>query len=200
MINQMFSMGEETEVVPYTFEEATIIGSRWMYKTDAKNSIRQPRLVPTTLECPSPSRRGTVISASEKSTSGNEPVSMGMPNTDDRGIGRKADDGKRSTGTDEIKNGAMDHEKGRDDEGGPQEGELRSGQRRDEVRQKLGSGLLFAFFSMYLVRRVLWNPPCDRKTVEKPTPHVDDVNRSLPPKYLTYAYCSSKLDFVLRVG
>ena len=65
---------------------------------------------------------------------------MGMPNTDDRDLGRRVDDDIRSTGTDEIKNGAMDHEKGGEDEGDPQEGELRSGQRRDEVRRKSDSG------------------------------------------------------------
>ena len=77
-----------------------------------------------------------MISAPEKSTSGNEPASMGMSNTDDRDLGRRVDDDKRSTGTDEIENGAMDHEKGGEDEGDPQEGELCSGQRRDEVRRK----------------------------------------------------------------
>ena len=86
---------------------------------------------------------------------------MGMPNTDDRDLGRRVDDYIRSTGTDEIKNGAMDHEKGGEDEGDPQEGELRSGQRRDEVRRKSDSAVLFVPFSLYLFRRVLWNPPCD---------------------------------------
>ena len=138
--DQMFSVGEETEVVPNTFEEATITGSRWVYKINAENSIGQPRLVPTALERPSPSRRGTVISAPEKSTSGNEPASMGMSNTDDRDLGRRVDNDKRSTGTDEIENGAMDHEKGGENEGDPQEGELCSGQRRDEVRRKSDSG------------------------------------------------------------
>ena len=138
--DQMYSVGEETEIVPNTFEEATITGSRWVYKINAEKSIGQPRLVPTALERPSPSRRGTVISAPEKSTSGNEPASMGMPNTDDRDLGRRVDDDIRGTGTDEIKNGAMDHEKGGEDEGDPQEGELRSGQRRNEVRRKSDSG------------------------------------------------------------
>ena len=69
--DQMHSVGEETEVVPNTFEEATITGSRWVYKINAENSIGQPRLVPTALERPSSSRQGTVISAPEKSTSGN---------------------------------------------------------------------------------------------------------------------------------
>ena len=133
--DQMYSVGGETEIVPNTFEESTITGSRWVYKIIAENSIGQPRLVPTVLERPSPSRRGTVISAPEKSTSGNEPASIGMPNTDDRDLVRRVDDDKRSTGTDEIKNGAMDHEKGGEDEGDPQEGELGSGQRGDEVRQ-----------------------------------------------------------------
>ena len=127
-------------MVPNTFEEATITGSRWVYKTNAEKFMGQTRLVPTALERPLPSRRGTVIFAPEKSTSGNEPASMGMPNTDDRDLGRKVDDNKRSTGTDEIKNGAMDSEKGGEDEGDPQEGELRSGQRRDEVRRKSDFG------------------------------------------------------------
>ena len=65
---------------------------------------------------------------------------MGMPNTDDRDLGRRVDDDIRSTGTDEIENGAMDHDKGGEDEGYPQKGELRSGQRRDEVRRKSDSG------------------------------------------------------------
>ena len=124
--DQMYSVGEETEVVPNTFEEATITGPRWVYKINAEKSIGQPRLVPTALERPSPSRRGTVISAPEKSTSGNEPASMGMLNTDDMDLGRRVDDDKRSTGTDEMKNGALDHEKGGENEGDPQEGELRS--------------------------------------------------------------------------
>ena len=109
---QMYSAGEETEVLPKTFEEATMIGSRWVYKINAENSVRQQRLVPTALEHPSPSRRGTAISAPEKSTLGNEPVSMGMPNIDDRDLDHRVDDGKRSSGTDGIKNGAMDHGKG----------------------------------------------------------------------------------------
>ena len=138
--DQMYSVGEETEVVPNTFEEAMITGSRWVYKINAEKSRGQPRLVPTALERPSPSRRGTVISASEKSTSGNEPASVGMSNTDNRDLGRRVDDDKRSTGTDEIENGAMDHEKGGGDEGDPQKGELCSGQRRDEVRRKSDSG------------------------------------------------------------
>ena len=144
--DQMYSVGEETEVVPNTFEEATITGSRWVYKINAEKSIGQPRLVPTALERPSPSRRGTVISAPEKSTSGNEPASMGMPNTDDRDLGRRVGDDKRSTGTDEIDNGAMDHEKGGEDEGDPQEGVLCSGQRRDEVRRKSDSGYFLRSF------------------------------------------------------
>ena len=68
---------------------------------------------------------------------------MGMPNTDDRDLGRKVDGDKR---TDEIENGAMDHEKGGEDEGDPQEGELRSEQRRDEVRRKSDSGHSLRFF------------------------------------------------------
>ena len=87
-----------------------------------------------------------MISAPEKPTSGNEPVSMGMPNTSDRDLDCRVDDDKRSTGTDEIENGAMDHEKGGEDEGDPQEGELRSGQRRDEGRRKSDSGHYFRFF------------------------------------------------------
>ena len=149
--DQMYLVGEETEVVPNNFEEATITGSRWVYKVNAEKPIGQPRLVPTTPGHPSPSRRGTVISAPEKSTSGNKPASMGMPNTDDRDLGRRVDDDIRSTGTDEIKNGAMDHEKGGEDEGDPQEGELRSGQRRDEVRRKSDSGrFLRSFLFVYI--------------------------------------------------
>ena len=144
--DQMYSLGEETEEVPNTFEEATITGSRWVNKINAKKSIGQPRLVPTALERPSSSRRGTVISAREKPTSGNEPASMGIPNTDDRDLCRRVDDDKRSTGTDEIENGAMDHEKGGKDEGDPQEGELCSGQRRDELRRKSDSGHSLCFF------------------------------------------------------
>ena len=142
----MYSVGEETEVVPNTFEEATITGSRWVYKINAEKSIGPPRLVPAALERPSSSRRGTVISAPEKPTSGNEPASMGMPKTDDRDLGRRGDDDKRSTGTDEIENGAVDHEKGGEDEGDPQKGELRSEQRRDEVRRKSDSGHSLRFF------------------------------------------------------
>ena len=127
--DQMYSVGEDTEVVPNTFEEATITGSRWVYKINAEKSKGPSRLLPTALERLSSSRRGTVIFAPEKPTSGNEPASMGMPNTDDRDLGRRVDDDKRSTGTDEIENGTMDHEKGGEDEGNLQEGELRSGQR-----------------------------------------------------------------------
>ena len=87
-----------------------------------------------------------MISAPEKPTSGNEPASVGMPNTDDRDLGRRVDDDKRSTGMDEIENGAMDHEKGVEDEGDPQEGELRSGERRDEVKRKSDSGYSLRFF------------------------------------------------------
>ena len=144
--DQMYSVGEEMEVVPNSFEEATITGFRWVYKINAEKSIGPPRLVPTALERPSSSRRGTVISTPEKPTSGNEPASMGMPSTDDRDLGRRVDDDKRSTGTDEIENGAMDHEKGGEDEGDPQEGELRSGQRRDEVRRKSDSSHSLRFF------------------------------------------------------
>ena len=144
--DQMYSVGKETKVVPNTFEEATITGSRSVYKINAEKSIGPPRLVPTALERPSSSRRGTVISAPEKPTSGNEPASMGMPNTDDRDLGRRVDDDKRSTGTDEIENGARDHDKGGKDEGDPQDGEIRSGQRRDGVRQKSDSGHSLRFF------------------------------------------------------
>ena len=85
---------------------------------------------------------------------------MGMPNIDDRDLGCRVDDGNRSTGTDEIKNGAMDHEKGRDDEGDPREGELRIGQRRDEVRRKSDSGHYLRLFfvlsgSTYLMESAL---------------------------------------------
>ena len=88
---QIYSAGEETQVAPNMFEEVTIIGSRSVYKINAEISIGQPRLWPTTLERPSPSRRGTVIPAPETLTSGNEPVSMRMPNIDDRDLGRRVD-------------------------------------------------------------------------------------------------------------
>ena len=71
---------------------------------------------------------------------------MAMPNIDDRDLGRRVDDGKRGTGTDEVQNRAMNHVKGGDDEGDPQEGELRSGQRRDEVSRKFDSGHPLRFF------------------------------------------------------
>ena len=148
--DQIYSVGEETEVVPNIFEETTITGSRWVYKINAENSRGPPRLVHTALERPSSPRRGTVISALEKPTSGNELASIGMPNTDDRDLGRRVGDDKRSTGTDETENGAMDHEKGGEDEGDPQEGELRSGQRRDEVRRKFDSGHSLRFFLLYI--------------------------------------------------
>ena len=148
--DQMYSVGEETDVVPNTFEEATITGSRSVYKINAEKSIGPPRLVPTVLERPSSSRRGTVISAPEERTSGNEPASMGMPNIDDGDLGRRVDDDKRSTGTDEIENGAMDHEKRGEDEGDPQEGELRSKQRRDEVRRKSDSGQYSLRFFLFV--------------------------------------------------
>ena len=53
--DQMYSVGEETNIVTNTFEEAMITGSRWVYKINAEKSIGQPRLVPTALERPSPS-------------------------------------------------------------------------------------------------------------------------------------------------
>ena len=108
--------GEETEVFPKTFEEVTMIGSRWVYKINVENSIEQQILAPTALEHPSPSRRGTAICGPEKSTLRNDPVSMRMPKIDDNSDpGRRVDDGKRSSGIDEIKNGATDHEKGAGD-------------------------------------------------------------------------------------
>ena len=61
-------------------------------------------------------------------------MSMRMPNIDDRDLSHRNDDGKRRTGTDGSKNGAMDHDKGGDDERDPQEGELHGGQCRDEVK------------------------------------------------------------------
>ena len=76
----------------------------------------------------------------------------------------------RSSGTDGTKIGATDHEKGGGDEGDPQEGELRSGQRWDEVRRKSDSGHYFCFFfDFYLIQPVLWNPPSDEKMVEEST-------------------------------
>ena len=95
---------------------------------------------------------------------------MGMSNTDNRDLGRRVDDDTRSTGTDEIENGAMDHEKGGEDEGDPQKGELCSGQRRDEVRRKPDSGhslrsfLLCIYFDVFyeirlVIRKRLRNRP-----------------------------------------
>ena len=149
---QMYSVGEETEVVPNTFEEATTTGSRWVYKINADNSIGQPRLMPTALERPSPSRRGIVIFAPEKSTSWNGPASMGTPNIDDGDLGRRVDDGKRSTGTDKTKNGAMDHEKEGGGEGDPQEYELRRGQRRYELDKRPIPAIIFVSFYLYPAR------------------------------------------------
>ena len=40
---------------------------------------------------------------------GNEPVSMGMPDNDEKDLGRKVDDVERITGADKIRNGARDH-------------------------------------------------------------------------------------------
>ena len=71
---------------------------------------------------------------------------MGMPNIDDKDLGRSVDGGKRSTGTDETKNEATNHEQGGEGEEHPQEGELRGGQRRDEVRRKSDSGHSLRFF------------------------------------------------------
>ena len=91
----------------------------------------------------------------------------------------------------------MDHEKGGENEGDPQEGELCSEQRRDEVRRKSDSGhslrsFLFVSISTcsmepaFVIRRWLRN---------RPPPNVDCVNRSLS---LIYIYlCRSKLDFLL---
>ena len=73
-------------------------------------------------------------------------MSMGMPNIDDRDLRRRVDNGKWSIGTDGIKNGAIDHEKEGGDKRDRQEGNLRSGQHRDEVRQKSVSGHYFRFF------------------------------------------------------
>ena len=36
----MYSVGEETEVIPNTFEEATITRSRWVYKINAEQIHR----------------------------------------------------------------------------------------------------------------------------------------------------------------
>ena len=77
---------------------------------------------------------------------------MGTPNIDDGDLSRRVDDGKRSTGTDEIKNGAMDHEKGGGGEGDPQESELPSGQRRDELDKRPIPAILFVPFYLYPAR------------------------------------------------
>ena len=70
---------------------------------------------------------------------------MGMQMINDSDLGRRVHDGERSKGADETRNGAMDHEKGGDDEGDWREGEPRSGQRRDEVRRKSHSGHSLCF-------------------------------------------------------
>ena len=93
-----------------------------------------------------------MIFAPEKSTSWKDPASIGTPNIDDADLGRRVDDGKRSTGTDKIKNGAMDHEKGGGGEGDPQEGKLRSGQRRDELDKRPIPAILFVPFYFYPAR------------------------------------------------
>ena len=77
-------------------------------------------------------------------------MSMRIPNIDDRDLGHRVDDGKRSTGIDGIKNEAMDHENGGGDEGDPQEGEHRSGQRRHEVRRKSDSGHISSFLFRFI--------------------------------------------------
>ena len=108
---------------------------------------------------------------------------MEMSNIDDRDLGHRVDGGKRSSGIDGIKNGAIDHEKGGGDEGDPQKGELRSGQRRDEVRRKSDSGQSFPFFLDFPSNSTcLWNPPSDENMVEESTLHVDCMNRSLSPR------------------
>ena len=43
---------------------------------------------------------------------GNEPVTMGISNLDKRDLGRRVDDNKRSTGTDETRSEARDHDGG----------------------------------------------------------------------------------------
>ena len=83
---------------------------------------------------------------------------MKMPNIDDRDLHHRVDDGRRSTGTDRIKDVAMDHEKGGDDEEDSQEGELRSGQSPDEVRRKSDSGHCLRFFLD------LSNSPCSMES------------------------------------
>ena len=83
---------------------------------------------------------------------------MRMPNIDDRDLDHRVGDGKRSTGTDGIKNGEMDHGKGGDDEGDSQEGELRSRQSPDEVRLKPDSGHYLRFFLD------LSNSPCSMES------------------------------------
>ena len=47
--DQMYSVGEETEEVPNTFEEDKITGSSWVYKINAEKYKGPPRLVPTAL-------------------------------------------------------------------------------------------------------------------------------------------------------
>ena len=87
-----------------------------------------------------------MIIAPEKSTAWNDPASMGTPNIDDGDLGRRVNDVERSTGTDEIKNGAMDHEKVGGGEGEAQKGEIRSGQRRDGLDKRPGHSLHSVLF------------------------------------------------------
>ena len=56
------------------------------------------------------------------------PASMGMSNTDEKDLDCGAEDGGRSTDTDEIRNGARGSAGEKDDEGGLQQHERRSGQ------------------------------------------------------------------------
>ena len=107
---QMYSVGEETKVAPKSLKKPRRLALVGCTRSTPKIPSDNKGLVSTALEHQSPSRRGTAISDPVKSTLGNEPVSMGMPNIDDRDLGRRVDDGKRSTGSDEIKNEAMDHE------------------------------------------------------------------------------------------
>ena len=197
---RMYSVGEETEVFPKTFEEATTIGSRWVYKINAENSIGQQRLVPTALEHPSPSQRGTAISAPRSRLWGTSRYQWGCRTLT---MGTWATESTTANGAHALTESRME------------QWTTRRGEVMKETCRKVSfaagsagmkqdespiSAILFVPFSIYLIRPVLWNPLSDEKMADESTPHVDCMNRRLSPRYLTYAYCRSKLDFLLRVG
>ena len=82
-----------------------------------------------------------------------------MSNINEKDLCCRVNDGKRSTSTDEIRNGARHHEGGEDDEGDQQECEPRSGQRRDQVRRKFNSGYSLSFFLVVSSSTCSMGPP-----------------------------------------